>query len=451
MSTRNHPVEQEELMTYLDGELAPDRAADTATHLEECAECRQLAADLREVSEMLTAWQIEEAEREPAKNVVEALKKRRGSPKSSAPGLVGWRALMNPLRWSKSAWGSAAVVLIAAVVLTPRLLHMRGSQYQLVVGDRDALGRQTAQGQLPAGPPPKVSAPRGQALYLDKSLESNGRLTPVRPSPSATPLSPSETAEEAADEEQKQADDQIAQDETSNIPGKTGPMIIRTAELEITTDAFEKARAGVDEILRRHNGHVGQLNVNTPAGEARSLTGTLRVPAGQLDAALADLKGLGRTEKESQSGEEVTQQYVDLEARLANAKHTEQRLSEMLRERTGKLSDVLAVEIQISRVRGEIEQMEAERKTMKNQVDFATITITLAEAYKEELKAVPSSTGTQFRNAAVDGYRTLVDGIIAVLLWLLSVGPTLLLWAAILFFPARMVWRRVKPRLTPSK
>jgi hypothetical protein len=172
----------------------------------------------------------------------------------------------------------------------------------------------------------------------------------------------------------------------------------------------------------------------------------LRVPATQLDATLSDIKGLGRTEKESQGGEEVTQQYVDLQARLANAQHTEQRLTDILRQRTGKLADVLAVEMQISRVRGEIEQMEAQRKTMKNQVDYATLTVTLSEEYKEQLKAVPSSTSTQFRNAAVEGYRSLVDGIIAVLVWLLSVGPTLLVWAAILFFPARMVWRKIQDR-----
>jgi len=228
-----------------------------------------------------------------------------------------------------------------------------------------------------------------------------------------------------------------------------GPMIIRTADLAVIVknDEFDKGRAAIDEILKRHHGHVGDLNVTNPSGSARSLSGTLRVPSNRLDAALADLKGLGRVEKESQSGEEVTQQYVDLQARLANAKHTEQRLTEILRERTGKLSDVLAVEMQISRVRGEIEQMEAQRKTMKNQVDFATLNLTVTEDYKKDLSVAPPSTGTQFRNAAVDGYRSLVDGIIAVLLWLLSVGPTLLLWAAILFFPIRKLWRKLKPRL----
>jgi hypothetical protein len=246
--------------------------------------------------------------------------------------------------------------------------------------------------------------------------------------------------DEQTDVEQEEAQESAV----DNAVDLKSPMIIRTADLDVTVKEFDKARSAVDEILKRHHGHVGDLSVNTPAGSARSLTGTLRVPSNRLDAALADLKDLGRVEKESQNGEEVTQRYVDLQARLANAKHTEQRLTEILRERTGKLSDVLAVEIQISRVRGEIEQMEAERKTMKNQVDFATLNLTVTEDYKKELTVAPPSTGTQFRNAAVDGYKSLVDGIIAVLLWLLSAGPTLLLWAAISFFPARMAWKRLR-------
>jgi hypothetical protein len=224
-------------------------------------------------------------------------------------------------------------------------------------------------------------------------------------------------------------------------------MIVRTVDLTITAKEFGQARSSLDEILKRHHGHVGELNVNTPSGSARSLTAALRIPADQLDSALADLKRLGRVEKEAQNGEEVTQQYVDLEARLKNARNTETRLIELQRERTGKLSDVLAVEKEISRVRGEIEQMEAERKSLRNRIDFATLNLTVIEDYKAELKVVPPSIGTQIRNAAVDGYRSVVDGLFGLLLWLLSWLPTLLVWILVLFYPIRAAWRKLRPRL----
>jgi DNA repair exonuclease SbcCD ATPase subunit len=98
---------------------------------------------------------------------------------------------------------------------------------------------------------------------------------------------------------------------------------------------------------------------------------TLRVPADQLDAAATELKSLGRAESESQSGEEVTQQCVELDARLTNANNTEQRLTDLLRQRTGKLADALAVEKQIDQIREKIERMEAENKSLGKRIDFA--------------------------------------------------------------------------------
>ena len=182
----------------------------------------------------------------------------------------------------------------------------------------------------------------------------------------------------------------------------------------------------------------------TPAGAGRTLTATLRVPGPQLEAAMAELKKLGRVEDELQGGEEVTQQYVDLQARLANGKHTEQRLTEILRTRTGKLQDVLKVELEIDRVRGEIEQMQAEQKELTKRVAFATLNTTIQEEYFARLQSTPPSTGSRFRNAAVDGYNTVIEGLIEVALFLLSAGPSLLLWAAILFFPARWVWKKLR-------
>jgi hypothetical protein len=224
-------------------------------------------------------------------------------------------------------------------------------------------------------------------------------------------------------------------------------MIARTAGLTLVAKEFEKTRASLEEILKRHNGYIGELNVSAPAESGRTLTATLRIPAPQLEAALAELKQLGRVENESQGGEEVTQQYVDLAARLANAQHTEQRLVEMLRTRTGKLQDVLKVELEIDRVRGEIEQMQAEKKELTKRVAFATLNTTVKEEYHAKLEATPPSTGSRFRNAAVDGYNTVVEGLIDVGLFLLSAGPSLLLWAAILFFPARWAWRKVRAEL----
>jgi hypothetical protein len=253
-------------------------------------------------------------------------------------------------------------------------------------------------------------------------------------------------------EESKQgsADDEADQTaSTTTVP--TVPMISRTAGLTLVCKEFDKTRAAAEEILKRHNGYIGELNVSAPSDAGRTLTATLRIPAPQLEAALAELKQLGRVENELQGGAEVTQQYVDLEARLKNGQHTEQRLTEILRTRTGKLQDVLKVELEIDRVRGEIEQMQAEKKELTKRVAFATLSATVKEEYKARLQGAPPSTGSRFRNAAVDGYNTVVEGFIDVLLFLLSSGPSLLIWAAILFFPARWLWRKARAELKKNR
>jgi hypothetical protein len=90
MSTNRHPIEQEELMAYLDGELPPDQAAETLSHLERCPECQTIAADFREVSQQLMAWEVESPEAGIPPEINAALGERlqkRGAANVSLPRL----------------------------------------------------------------------------------------------------------------------------------------------------------------------------------------------------------------------------------------------------------------------------------------------------------------------------------------------------------------------------
>jgi hypothetical protein len=223
----------------------------------------------------------------------------------------------------------------------------------------------------------------------------------------------------------------------------SGPMIARTVSLSIVVKEFNAGRAALDAILARHNGYAAGLNVSTPQGSARTLQVSLRIPAPQLGAALAELKVLGRVEAETQNGEEVTQQHADLVARIKNDRE-EARLQDILRTRTGKVKDVLEVENEIARVRGEIEQMEAEQKTLEHRVDFATIDLKLAEEYKAQLSRPAPSAATQLRNSTINGFRNAFESLLALVLFLAESGPTLLLWALFLGFPAWLLWRRYR-------
>ena len=444
--SQNHPFEQEELMAYLDGELSTDRATAAVAHLERCPDCQRVAAVLREVSQDLMAWEVGSSSPRIEAGISSALEERGRESAGANAGKEIPVGISRVRRFTPWALGFAAICLVVFVWSVKSVGPNPGKPFNSVassVGEPmaerapvngriyDRLQQFSKLQQAPEVQAPPMDSnglPQGTGVHAQRSISVDGQP----PTNSASPV---------------RAEILMAGD--SVVPPPGGPMIVRTAGVTLTTRDFDQARAGLDDILRRHRGYVGELNVNTPAGVGRTLTATLRVPADQLDATLAELRKLGRVEAESQSGQEVTAQYVDLEARLLNGRNTERRLIDVLQQRTGKLADVLAVETELSRVRGEIESMESQGKSLAKQVDFATLNATVNEDYKAQLQVVPPSTSTQFRNAAVDGYRSMVDGIVGVAVFLFSYGPSLLLWCAVLFFPVRFFWRKFR-RVNPE-
>jgi hypothetical protein len=426
-----HPIEPEELMAYLDGELSADRATATAAHLGECAECQGLVAELRSISQELTAWKLGTVESEMPHAISSVLEQHKFEPrKVTADTPRSGRYLMG-LRWQTAAWMGALAAVFLVVVGTVKFIGGNANNVFSQVSEADFSIQRNETHPAPPPPPPASPMTASRSLHASATPGDQDKLEQFAKLNRAPAVKFGSATQE---------DDSAA----ARGIGATGPMIIRTAQLSVITKEFDRARAAIEATLKRHRGYVGELKVGGASGSGRTLTATLRVPADQLDATLAELKTLGRVESESQSGDDVTSQYVDLQARLANARNTSQRLTDLLQNRTGKLSDVLEVEQELDRVRGEIEQMEAERKNMTNQVSFATLNVTVSEDYKAQLQVVPPSTWTRLSNAAVDGYRSVVEGVLSVALFLLTTGPSLLLWGAIFFFPARLIWKKVR-------
>ncbi len=455
MSKNNHPIEQEELMAYVDGELATVRAVAAAAHLERCLECQQLAADLKGVSQKMLAWEVEASDSSSDYKLaaLEEEEREKEPQKAAVSDRRAWGMLFSARRlvW---AGGLGVMALLLVMASVPSLLRSRRTAQfdRLETFAKISRPPDVARNTISGGTKAKDSSTYSNNFNYDASGKLSSMPLPAsqQPKPQAR-WSEGLVVVEKDNLQHVEEQDGNASEEGDLAPSN-GPLIVRTASLTVMArdKEFDKARAALEEILKRHHGYIGELNVSAPSDAGRTLTATLRVPAAQLDATLTELKALGRVEGESQGGEEVTQQYVDLQARLANAKHTEQRLTDILRQRTGKLSDVLAVELQIGRVRGEIELMQAEKKELAKQVQFATLNTTVKEEYKAPMQMAPPSTSNRFHNAAVDGYRSVVEGLVDVVLFLLSSGPSLLIWAAILFFPARWAWRKLRKHLAKN-
>jgi hypothetical protein len=431
-ATTQHAFEPEELMAYLDGELEPRRAAALGSHLDHCADCHALASQIRAVTERLLDYQVEAISPSANASMICQVDERDQESKDKLND-----GFKDPRKWMR-LWGvpcgwafaGALIVLLVAIWGFPSLHRSREAA--------------------------KLASRTGlKGFYADESQQA--LTAPVGssepPLPGGTERGRNAEKQAPSSAQYGASDEALSEDgeEQSDKVGKSGPMIARTASLAIIVKDFGPVESAVKRIMDRYKGYIGQLSTTAQPDAARTLNAILRIPSPQLEAALAELKQLGRVEQESQSGEEVTKEYTDLAARLKNSRATEQRLLDVLRKNTGKVKDVLEVENEISRVRGEIEEMEADQRALKTRVDFATLQLSLTEDYKASLHVTPPSTMTRLHNAVVEGYRDVVERGIGLAVWLLEAGPTLLLWAAFLFFPARWIWKRwLRARLLKS-
>jgi hypothetical protein len=416
--TAQHTVTPEDIMALLDGELPAAEAKVISTHIDECTECAGIAAQIRETSHSLAAWTVPSVPESLDAAIHKHGEKTASRRTSLAPGqtrlsLRDWRL------WCLGGGGAVAAILF--IIVAARSISNNADQQiarrssiaaSVPMEDRNFTALQSLAPPNAAASKPRQAGIAGM-LVQDRTEIQNNPLT----NPTALTLAST---------------------------GPAAPMIARTVSLTILVRDVPASRAALDAILVQHHGYAAQLNINTPENYARSFNASLRIPAPELPTALPDLRKLGRVQSESQSGEEVTQQHTDLVVRLNNARETEQRLRAILQQRTGKVSEVLEVEEQISNTRGEIERMEAEQKALEHRVDFASVDLQLTEEYKAQFNPPSSSIGTRMRNAFVTGMHNAGNTLLGIVLFFEEYGPVLLLWLVVLATPVWVLWRRYR-------
>ena len=156
-------------------------------------------------------------------------------------------------------------------------------------------------------------------------------------------------------------------------------MVIRTATASIEVDSLETAVAELRQLATRVGGYVGGAGVATGKNQLRQAFIELKVPAGRFDEVVAGLRPMGRLESVNVNAQDVGEEYVDVTARIDNARRLEQRLIGLLATRTGKLKDVLDVEQTLARVREEIERYEGRIRYLRAHIAMSTLNVTLHE------------------------------------------------------------------------
>jgi len=496
MSGIIHEFHPEEVMAYLDGEVTGERALALVDHLEHCAECSLLADDFCALSQQLIAsWKIEPSPlvESPALFGVEASTSEEavGTFKSdgdshaaflpsqgSAPRAGRKTSLLSsflgftwrPFIQRPWVWALASACVMAMIVSSLSFKMTRVAPSQSVpanVSDLSKIHNAKRETAPTLGPAPtsglNVGGARARSNTVtvdaadaaDKSV--NGLRLKSMQEVAADKLRQLKARQEALKPGNETSERMTALDTSvhSELVTKvstddvdtavvTAQMIERTASLSMTVKEMDAARAALEDIAKRQHGYLAELNTEGQSEAGQTLTASMRVPTDELDAILAELRKLGHLDEEKQAGEEVSQQHIDLEARLRNARNTEKRLTDLLIKRADKLKDVLDVERELASTREEIERMEAQLRNMENKVSYASIDLTLREEYKPTLNLAPPAIGTRLRNALVNGYHSAVESALGLVLFLFQEGPSILLWLLILFFPARWTWRKLR-------
>src|SRR2546423_14824993 len=171
--------------------------------------------------------------------------------------------------------------------------------------------------------------------------------------------------------------------ETSS-PELTNRKLIRNATVELEIGTFDDAVQKITVFASEERGYIATTSAEKQANGKLRGTVIVKVLPENLDRFLQKVRGLGELKNQTLGTEDVTKAYLDTDARLKNARVMEQRLVDMLKTKKGKVSDLLQVEKELGRVREEIEKMQGELKYWDSQVQFATVTISLAEKDMEE-------------------------------------------------------------------
>jgi 2-keto-3-deoxy-galactonokinase len=439
MNTTAHPVDHEEVMAFLDGELSAAEAQAVSTHLERCAECGALVEQFRSTSQSLSRWNVETVPEKLEDSVTGAAAKAGSGVKIGKANIFVRTSFWSWRQWTIAGASALAALLLVSAISLPNLSRSR----QAATPASTSLRKRQTNTTAYLADPGEFAQPKYEVS--GRQVTRPNSLAPPPPPPIAGGSYGKLRSQGDHVANSSSRDGQPVADQQDKVT--YGPMIARTVSLSIVTKDFAASRSSLDAILVRHHGYSAQLNVSTPENAPRGLRASLRIPALELASAIADLKTLGRVENESQSGEEVTQEHADLVARLKNSRETEQRLRSILQERTGKIVDVLQVEQEIARVRGDIEGMEADQKALEHRVDFATVELQLAEEYKAQLNPPAASVSTRIHNAFVAGYQDASETILGIVLFFAEDGPTMLIWLLILALPVIFVWRRYRRAL----
>lgn len=256
-----------------------------------------------------------------------------------------------------------------------------------------------------------------------------------------------EAAEEAADGETQGVSTSAGATTFSADADVSTRQLIRTGDAEIVVEAYDPAADEVRKIAHRHGGFVSDTAQRSDEVHNESWTRgevTIRVPSDAFDDAFDEVTEIGEVTEASTGSEDVTDQLVDIEARLENLRAERDRLRELY-EDANETEDVLAVQSELSSTQEEIERLEARQRSLSEQVAYATITVRITEEQPE--RVAPPGEAAWYDTGVIAAFVDSLGGV-ATALRALAVGaayiaPYVLVFGTPVLLGGVIAWRRL--------
>ena len=240
-------------------------------------------------------------------------------------------------------------------------------------------------------------------------------------------------AAEAPAMEQDMGDGGITSENGIDPVAQNGRKLIKTVRLELQTREFDAVVEGLSKKVQEMDGYIENSSMwgnSYYNNSTRSSEYTVRVPADRLDEFVQVVGELGNVTYKSESVEDVTLQYVDVESRKKALETEQARLLELL-EQAENLEDLLAIESRLSEVRYELENYGSQKRFLDNQIDYSTVYVSVSEVER----LTDTGKKTFFQEIAERFGNSLYGvgrGLRSFAVVLIGSLPVLVFWAAVI-------------------
>jgi hypothetical protein len=226
----------------------------------------------------------------------------------------------------------------------------------------------------------------------------------------------------------------------------TDKKIIKNGDLSLKVNSVDDASQKISNIAKNNGGEVASSNFYQTAANLKSGTVTVKVPVANFEKTFEDLKKVATlVVQESTSGQDVTEQYTDLQAQLKNKQAEEQQYLNIMGQ-AQKISDILEVTAQLSQVRGEIERLQGRIKFMDSQTDMSSISISLTEdsniTFSDSWR--PWQVVKETFNGLVKDVQKFVNFLIVLIIQVIPVLVLYLLIFYVIYRIGRKIYLKVK-------